>query len=72
MVKLNRGTFTINNVRVVRHLYDAHRNVIGLTQGSPMPSQIGTGQTTLFNLPEKPTDLTAIPKFYRVSFDFLS
>ena len=68
----NLGTFTINNVRAVWHLYDALGNVIGLTQGFPTPSNLGIGQTTLFNLQEKSTDLTGIPKFFRVSFDFLS
>ncbi len=68
----NIAPFTINNVMVVWHLYDAQGNVIGLTQGFPMPSKIGIGQTTLFNLQEKPPDLTGIPKFFRVSFDFLS
>ena len=53
---------------VVWHLYDAQGNVIGLTQGFPMPSKIGIGQTTLFNLQEKPPDLTGILKF----FEFLS
>jgi hypothetical protein len=66
------GPFTINNVRIVWHLYDALGNVIGLTQGFPIPSNLGIGQTTLFNLQEKPIDLTGIPKFFRVSFDFLS
>jgi hypothetical protein len=53
-------------------LYDAQGNIIGLTQGFHIPSNLGIGQTTIFNLQEKPTDLTGIPKFYRVSFDFLS
>ena len=67
----NKGTFTMNNVMAVWHLYDAQGNVIGLTQGFSMPSKIGIGQTALFDLQEKPTDLTGIPKFYRVSFDTL-
>jgi hypothetical protein len=68
----NIGAFTINNVRAVWHLYDAQGNVIGFTQGFPISSKIGIGQTNLFNLQEKPTDLTGIPKFFRVLFDFLS
>jgi hypothetical protein len=68
----NIGPFTINNVRVVWHLYDALGNIVGITQGFPIPSNLGTGQTTLFNLQIIPTDLTGIPTFYRVSFDFLS
>jgi hypothetical protein len=68
----NIGPFTINNVRVTWHLYDALGNIIGITQGFPTPSNLGTGQTTLFNLQIKPTDLTGIPALYRISFDFLS
>ena len=68
----NIGTFAINNVRVVWHLYDALGNIVGVTQGFPIPSNLETGQTTLFNLQIKATDLTGIPKFFRVSFDLLS
>jgi hypothetical protein len=60
----NIGAFTINNVRAVWHLYDAQGNVIGFTQGFPTSSKIGIGQTNLFNLQEKPTALTGIPKFF--------
>jgi hypothetical protein len=62
----------LNNVRVVWHLYDSLGNIVGLTQGFPLPSNLGTGQTTLFNLQIKSTELTGIPQFYRISFDFLS
>jgi hypothetical protein len=62
----------INNVRVILHLYDSQGNIVGLTQGLPTPSNLGIGQTTLFNLQENPTSLTGTPTFYRVSFDFLS
>ena len=55
---------------VVWHLYDALGNIVGVTQGSPLPSNLGTGQTTIFNLQLKPTDLTDIPQFYRISFIF--
>jgi hypothetical protein len=68
----NIASNPINNVRVILHLYDAQGNIIGLTQGLPTPSNLGIGQTTLFNLQENPTSLTGTPKFYRVSFDFLS
>jgi hypothetical protein len=51
-------------------LYDALGSIFGLTQGSPIPSILGTGQTTIFNLQLKPTDLTGIPQFYRISFVF--
>ena len=68
----NIGSFTINNVRVVWHLYNALGNVIGLTQGFPTPSNLAIGQTTLFNLQIKATDLSGIPVLYRISFDFLS
>ena len=68
----NIGPFTINNVRLVWHLYDSLGNIIGLTQGFPMPSNLAIGQTTLFNLQIKSTDLTGIPALYRISFDFLS
>jgi len=66
----NIGANPINNVMVVWHLYDALGNIFGLTQGSPIPSILGTGQTTIFNLQLKPTDLTGIPQFYRISFVF--
>ena len=66
----NIASNPINNVRVILHLYDAQGNIIGLTQGLPIPSNLGIGQTTLFNLQLKPTDLTGIPKFYRISFVF--
>ena len=68
----NIASNPINNVRVILHLYDAQGNIIGLTQGLPTLSNLGIGQTTLFNLQENPTSLTGTPKFYRVSFDFLS
>jgi hypothetical protein len=70
MEKLNIGPNPLNNVIVVWHLYDAQGNIVGVTQGSPIPFNLGTGQTTLFNLHLKPTDLTGIPKFYRISFVF--
>jgi hypothetical protein len=66
----NIGPNPLNNVIVVWHLYDAFGNIVGLTQGSPIPSNLGIGQTTLFNLQLKPTDLTGMPKFYRISFVF--
>jgi hypothetical protein len=37
----------INNVIMVWHLYDSFGNIVGVTQGSPMPSSLGIGQTTL-------------------------
>jgi hypothetical protein len=66
----NIGSNPINNVLVVWHLYDAFGNIVGLTQGFPSPSNLGIGQTTIFNLQENPTSLTGIPKFYRISFVF--
>ena len=66
----NIGPNPLNNVMVVWHLYDALGNIIGVTQGFPTPSNLGIGQTTIFNLQLKPTDLTGIPKFYRISFVF--
>jgi len=66
----NIGANPINNVMVVWHLYDSLGNIVGLTQGFPIPSNLGTGQTTIFNLQLKSTDLTGIPKFYRISFIF--
>jgi hypothetical protein len=66
----NIGANPLNNVIVVWHLYDALGNIVGVTQGSPIPSNLGIGQTTIFNLQLKPTDLTGIPKFYRISFVF--
>jgi hypothetical protein len=53
----NIASNPINNVRVILHLYDAQGNIIGLTQGLPTPSNLGIGQTTLFNLQENPTSL---------------
>ena len=55
---------------VVWHLYDLLENIVGITHGSPIPSNLKIGQTTLFNLQLKPTDLTGVPKFYRISFVF--
>jgi len=37
---------------VVWQVYDAFGNIVGLTQGFPIPSSLGIGQTTLFNLQE--------------------
>jgi hypothetical protein len=68
----NIASNPINNVRVILHLYDTQGNIVGVTQGFPTPSNPGIGQTTLFNLQENPTILAGVPKFYRVSFDFLS
>jgi len=45
---------------VVWQVYDAFGNIVGLTQGFPIPSSLGIGQTTLFNLQENPTNLTGI------------
>jgi hypothetical protein len=66
----NIGPNPLNNVIVVWHLYDAFGNIVGLTQGIPIPSSLGIGQTTIFNLQENPISLTGIPKFYRISFVF--
>jgi len=66
----NIGPNPLNNVRVVRHLYDALGNIVGVTQGSPLASNLGIRQITIFNLQLKPTDLTGIPQFYRISFVF--
>jgi len=70
--KWNLWPNSINNVIVIWHLYDSLGNIVGVTQGSPMPSEFGTGQTTIFNLQLKLTNLTGIPQFYRISFVFLS
>jgi len=70
--KWNLWPNSINNVIVIWHLYDSLGNIVGVTQGSPMPSDLGTGQTTIFNLQLKLTNLTGIPQFYRISFVFLS
>lgn len=59
----NIASNPINNVRVILHLYDAQGNIIGLTQGLPTPSNLGIGQTTLFNLQESPASLTGTPTF---------
>ena len=47
-------------------LYDSFGNIVGVTQGSTTPSNLGTGQTTLFNLQLKPIVLIVIPKSYRI------
>ena len=66
----NIGANPLNNVMIVWHLYDDLGNIVGVAQGSPIPSNLGTGQATIFNLQLKPTDLTGIPKIFRVSFVF--
>ena len=66
----NIGANSLNNVMVVWHLYDSSGNIVGVIQGSPLPSNLLIGQTTLFNLQENPISLTGIPKFYRISFVF--
>jgi hypothetical protein len=55
---------------VVWHLYDDFGNIVGLTQGYPIPSSLGISQT-IFNLQENPTSLSGIPKFIEFHF-FLS
>jgi hypothetical protein len=55
---------------VVWHLYDDLGNIVGVTQGSPIPSNLGTGQTIIFNLQLKPTDLRGILQFYGISIVF--
>ena len=70
--KWNLWPNSINNIIVIWHLYDSLGNIVGVTQGSPMPSDLGTGQKTIFNLQLKLTNLTGIPQFYRISFVFLS
>ena len=47
-------------------LYDSFGNIVGVTQGSITPSNLGTGQTTLFNLQLKPIVFIGIPKSYRI------
>ena len=49
----NIGANPLNNVMVVWHLYDALGNIVGVTQGFPIPSNLGIGQTTIFNLQDK-------------------
>ena len=66
----NIGANPINNVLVVWHLYDALGNIVGVIQGSPIPSNLGTGQTIIFNLQLKPTDLRGILQFYGISIVF--
>ena len=66
----NIGANPINNVMIVWHLYDALGNIFEITQGFPIHSNLGVGQTTIFNLQENPTSLTDVPKFYRISFVF--
>jgi len=66
----NIGTNPINNVKVVWHLYNALGNTVGIDQGFPSPSNLGIGQTTVFNLQLKSTDLIGISKFYRICFVF--
>jgi len=53
-------------------LYDALGDIVGIAQGFPIQSSLIVRQTSIFNLPIKPTDLTDIPQFYGISFDFLS
>jgi hypothetical protein len=36
----NIGPNPINNVMAVWHLYDALGNIVGITQGSPIPSSL--------------------------------
>lgn len=66
----NIASNPINNVRIILHLYNVQGNIVGVTQIS-IPSNLGIGQTTLFNLQENLPSLTGTPKFYRDSFDFL-
>ncbi|MGN6351336.1 MAG: hypothetical protein ACTHL3_07725 [Candidatus Nitrosocosmicus sp.] len=63
----NIATHPLKNVRIVWSLYDSHGNIVGLVQGSLVPSNQGIGQTALFNL--KSSELIDVPKFYRVSFE---
>jgi len=60
------GANPLNTAMVVWHLYDSFVNIVGVTQGSTTPSNLGTGQTTLFNLQLKPIVLIVIPKSYRI------
>jgi hypothetical protein len=61
----------VNQVRAILHFYDVQGNIVGLKQGLTTPSNLKSMQTTIINLHEKPSELTGIPKFYRVSFAFL-
>jgi hypothetical protein len=59
-----------NQVRAILYLYDNQGNIIGLTQGYTLPSNLNSMQTATFNITEKQSDLMGMPKLYRVSFVF--
>ena len=67
----NMASKPLRQVRAVLHFYDAQGNIIGLKQGLTIPSNLKSMQTILISMQEKPSELTDIPKFSRVSFDFL-
>ena len=54
----------------ILYLYDNQGNIIGLTQGYTLPSNLNSMQTATFNITEKQLDLMGMPKMYRVSFVF--
>ena len=62
---------TISQLQVIVHFYDLDGNIVGLTQAFTTPSKLIPMQTAIFNVKQSPSELTGVPKFFRISYDFV-
>ena len=67
----NNSTAPLNQIKAVLQLYNSTGKLVGSTQGIISPQNLMTRQDGIFFLQIRPPDLVGIPKFYRISFDYL-
>jgi len=67
----NNSTAPLNQIKAVLQLYNSTGKPVGSTQGLISPQNLSSKQNGIFFLQITPPDLIGVPKFYRISFDYL-
>ena len=68
----NISPYSLEQVIATLHLYDCSGRIVGYAEEFTIPYNLSSMQTAIFNQTISPTNLTGIPKFFRVSFDSAS
>ena len=63
---------TINQLETIVHFYDSDGNIVGLKQAFTTPSKLISLQTATFNIKVSPSEQTGTPKYFRISFEFVT
>jgi hypothetical protein len=67
----NNSTAPLNQIKAVLQLYNSTGKPVGSTQGLISPQNLSARQNGIFFLQIRPPDLIGVPKFYRITFDYL-